>query len=151
MIASTRLRLLPVLGLCLVAAGCLSTTEGELDTFAGEWCTLRGLGSDNLPLPGVAYVGATLVVDGTRVLGTGSTSRPGSDTIFPGRFLGDVAGGEAVIEVTDLLDQPDAPGPRFTMVMRGTGPRDMEGTMAGDPDFVGPLTLVRLGPRCFAE
>jgi hypothetical protein len=122
-----------------------------LDTFGGEWCTLRGLGSDNLPVPGVAYVGGTFLEDGTRVVGTGSTSRPGSDAIFPARFRGDITGGQAVIEVSDIEDEPDVPGPRFTMVMRVTGVRDMEGTMAGDPDFVGPIQMVRLGPRCFAE
>ena len=142
--------LLPALALSLAGCG-LSTTEGELDTFAGEWCTLRGLGSDNYPAPGVAYVGATLLVEGSRVLGTGSTSRPGSDAIFPARFRGDVTGSEAVIVVSDLEAEPDVPGPQFTMVMRITSVRDMEGTMAGDPDFVGALQLVRLGPRCFVE
>ena len=152
MITSSALRrfLLPALAVSLAGCG-LSTTEGELDTFAGEWCTLRGLGSDNYPAPGVAYVGATLLVEGNRVLGTGSTSRPGSDHIFPARFRGDISDGQAVISVSDLEAEPDLPGPRFTMVMRITGVRDMEGTMAGDPDFVGALTLVRLGPRCFVE
>ena len=152
MTTSSAPRIFLLLALAVGLAGCgLSTTEGELDTFAGEWCTLRGLGSDNYPAPGVAYVGATLLVEGNRVLGTGSTSRPGSDHIFPARFRGDISDGQAVISVSDLEAEPDLPGPRFTMVMRITGVRDMEGTMAGDPDFVGALTLVRLGPRCFAE
>jgi hypothetical protein len=136
----------------MAMAGCgFTTTEGELDTFAGEWCTLRGLGSDNLPSPDVAYVGATLIVDGNQVVGVGSTSRPGSDVVYPARYRGTVTGGQAVIEVGDLEAEPDVPGPQFTMVMRVVGTRDMEGTMAGDPDFVGSLQLVRLGPRCFVE
>jgi len=85
------------------------------------------------------------------VLGTGSTSRPGSDTIYPARFRGDITADQAVIEVSDLEDQPEVPGPQFTMVMTLVGSRDMVGTMAGDPDFVGAITLVRLGPRCFLE
>jgi hypothetical protein len=143
--------LLPTLALVVTASGCISSTEGQLSTFAGEWCTLRGLGSDDLPVPGVAYVGATMVVQGARVLGTGSTSRPGSDTIYPARFRGDITADQAVIEVSDLEDQPEVPGPQFTMVMNLVGSRDMVGTMAGDPDFVGAITLVRLGPRCFLE
>ncbi|HSG08783.1 MAG TPA: hypothetical protein VLA36_10530 [Longimicrobiales bacterium] len=150
-LTTVRRFLLSILAMAGTLSGCLSSTEGELDTFAGEWCTLRGLGSDNLPASGVAYVGATLLEEGGRVLGTGSTSRPGSDEVFPARFRGDITGGQAVIEVSDIEVEPDVPGPHFTMVMRVTGVRDMEGTMAGDPDFVGPIRLVRLGPRCFVE
>lgn len=146
-------RFLPlVLVVGLATAGCgFTTTEGELDTFAGEWCTLRGLGSDNLPVPGVAYVGVTLVVDGNQVVGVGSTSRPGAEAVQPARFAGTITGGQATIGVTDLEAEPEVPGPQFTMVMRLVGVRDMEGTMAGDPDFVGSLKLVRLGPRCFPD
>lgn len=153
MITPSALRrfLLPSFALVVTAYGCISSTEGQLSTFAGEWCALRGLGSDNLPVPGVPYVGATMVVQGSRVLGTGSTSRPGSDTIYPARFRGDITADEAVIEVSDLEDQPAVPGPQFTMTMTLVGSRDMVGTMAGDPDFDGPITLVRLGPRCFLE
>jgi hypothetical protein len=153
MSTSSTSRRFPLGLLCaaLALSGCISSTEGELDTFAGEWCTLQGLGSDNLPRSGVAYVGATLLVEGNRVLGTGSTSRPGSDTIYPARFRGDVTGDQAVIEVSDLEDEAEVPGPQFTMSMRIMGVRDLEGTMAGDPDFVGALQLVRLGPRCFSD
>jgi len=135
----------------LAAAGCNSPTEGVLDTFSGEWCTLRGLGTSSFPLDGIAYVGMTLVEDNSRVLGTGSTSRPGSDSIFASRFVGDIIAGEAVISVTDLDDQAELEGPQFTLRLTGDGPRDMVGTMSGDPDFTGPIALVRLGPRCFVE
>lgn len=135
----------------LAAAGCNSPTEGVLDTFAGEWCTMRGLGTGSTPLRGVAYVGMTLFEEDNHVVGTGATSRPGSDTIFASRFRGDITAGEAVISVTDLDDESDITGPQFTLRLTGQGPRDIVGTMLGDPDFEGPITLVRLGPRCFVE
>lgn len=139
------------LGLALSTAGCSSTTEGVLDTFAGEWCTFRGLASSGFPVPGVAYVGMVVIEDGSRVVGSGSTSRPGDETIYSSRFAGDIIGGRATLSVTDLEDEVELPGPRFIMELRGDGPRDLVGTMSGDPDFTGEIRLVRLGPRCFIE
>lgn len=140
------------LGVVLAASGCISNTSGELDTFAGEWCTLRGLGADALPVPGVAYVGMTLFEQtGMEVTGSGSTSRPASDTLFPARYFGVISGGVAEITVTDLDELTENPGPQFVMALRGDGARDLVGTMSGDPDFNGPIHLVRLGPRCFLE
>lgn len=151
---TTSARTRPFLLSLLVAASataCSSTTEGVLDTFAGEWCTLRGLGSDGFPRSGVAYVGMTLLEEGNRVLGSGSTSRPGDSTIYPARFRGDLAGGLATITVSDLEDGTPAPGPLFSMQLRIEGSRDLVGSMSGDADFTGAITLVRLGPRCFVE
>lgn len=140
------------LAAAVAAAGCVSNTSGELETFAGEWCTLRGLGSNNYPAPGVPYVGMTLFeASGLEVVGTGSTSRPGSDSIFASRFFGTIIGEVAEITVTDLDELSENPGPQFVMSLTGDGPRDLIGTMAGDEDFVGPIHLVRLGPRCFLE
>ena len=135
----------------VAATSCSTATEGELDTFAGEWCLLRGLGSDGLPRPDIGYIGATLIVEGARVLGSGSTSRPGDPTIFASRFSGDIASGAATITVQDLEDDAETPGPQFVMQLRTEGPRDLVGTMAGDDDFSGSVNLVRLGPRCFVE
>jgi hypothetical protein len=59
--------------------------------------------------------------------------------------------GRALIEVTDLDELTDAPGPTFALDLATEGPRDLIGTMSGDPDFTGPINLVRLGPRCFAD
>ena len=141
-----------ILGTALALSGCISNTSGELDTFAGDWCTLRALGSDGLPVPGVAYVGMTLFEQtGLEVVGSGSTSRPDSDTIFASRFFGTISGDVAEITVTDLDELTETPGPQFAMSLRGDGPRDLVGTMAGDEDFTGPIHLVRLGPRCFLE
>lgn len=149
--SSTRTFLGVCLGFTLGALGCTSLTEGELSTFAGEWCTLRGLGPSGFPAPGVSYVGMVLVEDGTRVLGTGSTSRPDDETLYSSRYSGDVVGDVATVTVTDLEDDLELPGPRFTLELRIEGSRDLVGTMSGDPDFTGPITLVRLGPRCFTS
>lgn len=134
-------------------AACDTATSGELDTFAGEWCTLRGLGTDDFPLPGVAYVAMTLFVqaDG-RLLGTGSTSPPDTETIFPARYRGDIlSDGDGLIQVSDLEEETEDPGPVFSMQLTREGVRDLVGTVTGDPAFAGPIHLVRLGPRCFAE
>jgi len=140
------------LPLAATLAACGTSTEGELLTFAGGWCALRSLGSDNLPAPGASYVGMQMVeqADG-RLLGTGATSRPSSDTIFAARFRGDIVNGRGIIDVSDLDEATETPGPSFTMDLSIQGARDLVGTMTGDPDFTGPITLVRLGPRCFLE
>ena len=135
----------------ITLSGCVSSTEGVLDTFAGDWCTLESLGTDGFPVPGIAYVGMSLLEENGVVYGSGSTSRPGSSIIHPARFRGEVTGGEALITASDPDETTERPGPRFTLRLRGTGPRDMSGTMSGDPDFAGPITLVRLGPRCFKD
>jgi hypothetical protein len=96
-------------------------------------------------------VGIRLFDEGGVLTGSGSTKRPGSDTIYPSRFLGTKEDGRAVLEVTDL--DPDAvdKGPAFTLVLRIVGDRDLEGTISGEPGMSGPITLVRLGPRCFYQ
>ena len=142
-----------LLGTGLALAACGSPTQGELDTFAGEWCTLRGLGNDNLPVPGIPYVGMTMIeqADG-RLLGTGSTSPPDTDSIFPASYRGDVQpSGRGLVEVGDLDAATEAPGPQFTMDLAKDGVRDLVGTLSGDRGFVGTIHLVRLGPRCFVE
>ena len=151
-LAAHRRFLAVLVGLVAVGAtSCSSATEGELDTFAGEWCLIRGLGTDGLPRADISYIGATLIVEGSRVLGSGSTSRPGDPTIFASRFSGDIVSGTASITVADLEDDTETPGPHFVMQLRTEGPRDLVGTMAGDADFSGSVNLVRLGPRCFVD
>ena len=102
-LAAHRRFLAVLVGLVAVGAtSCSSATEGELDTFAGEWCLIRGLGTDGLPRADISYIGATLIVEGSRVLGSGSTSRPGDPTIFASRFSCDIVSGTASITVADL-------------------------------------------------
>jgi hypothetical protein len=145
-------RVLPVVYLALAAlVGCSLTTEGELQTYTGEWCTLQGLGSSGFPRTGDRYVGMTLFNDGDVLSGYGSTKWPGSDTLYPSRFRGTVVGDHAIVEVTDLDSLAEAKGPVFTLELRIAGARDLEGTISGDDAMAGPITLVRLGPRCFYE
>lgn len=132
-------------------AGCSFSTEGQLQTYAGEWCTLRGLGSKGLPRTSARYVGLTLFDDGDALVGTGSTKRPDSDVIHASRFAGSKQEGQAVLEVTDLDPEAADKGPVFTLVVHLVGERDMEGTITGEPGMAGPITLVRLGPRCFYQ
>jgi hypothetical protein len=131
--------------------GCVTgTEEGQLMTFAGEWCTLRGLGTASLPLNGIPYVGMVAFQEGLGVLGSGSVSRPGDDEIIPMRYTGTVEGNRAVIQAREL-DPGEVQGPQFVMELALDGVRDLIGTMHGDPDFSGPIHLVRLGPRCFTQ
>jgi hypothetical protein len=144
-----------VLALALAAAalpGCSLTTGGELSTYAGEWCLLRGLGSGGLPRTADAHIGMTLVQEGSLVVGTGSTKWPGSDVIHMSRFQGTVEGDKAVVQVSDL-DPASVrePGPLFVLELRIEGSRDLIGVASGDPGFAGTHNFVRLGPRCFFE
>jgi hypothetical protein len=132
-------------------SGCSFTTGGELQTYAGEWCTLRGLGSSGLPRTSDRYVGLTLFNEGGVLTGYGSTKLPGSDILFQSRFRGSIVGDHAVLNVTDLDPLAEAKGPVFTLELRLDGARDLQGTITGDMGMTGALTLVRLGPRCFYE
>ena len=132
-------------------AGCSLTTEGELQTYAGEWCTLRGLGSSGLPRTADRYVGMTLFTDRDGLTGYGATKWPGSDILYQSRYTGTVVGDHAVVEVGDLDPQAEVKGPVFTLELRIAGVRDLEGTITGDGTMAGAITLVRLGPRCFYE
>lgn len=142
-----------LMGATLAVAACDTPTSGELDTFAGEWCTLRGLGTDDLPIAGVGYIAMTLIMDaGGRLLGSGATSPPSTDSIYAARYRGDLlSDGRGRIEVSDLDEETETPGPVFTMELTRDGVRDLVGTATGDARFAGPVHLVRLGPRCFAD
>lgn len=138
-------------GFALSGAGCVTgTEEGQLMTFAGEWCTLRGLGAESLPRAGVPYVALVAFQEGGGILGSGSISRPGDDEIVAMRYTGTIQGNTATIQATEL-EPGEELSVQFSMEMQLDGVRDMVGTMQGDPDFNGPLHLVRLGPRCFVE
>jgi hypothetical protein len=126
------------------------TEEGQLMTFAGEWCTLQGLGSGSMPLNNIPYVGMVAFQEGSGVLGSGSVSRPRDEEIIPMRYAGTIQGMTATIQAT-VLEPGAAQGPQFVMELTLDGVRDLVGTMRGDPDFTGPLHLVRLGPRCFSQ
>lgn len=135
-----------------VLPGCSFTTEGELSTYAGEWCLLRGLGSGGLPRTADAHIGMTLVQEGSLVVGTGSTKWPGSDVIHMSRFQGTVEGDKAVVQVSDLdPGSVQEPGPQFVLELRIEGSRDLSGVATGDAGFAGTYSFVRLGPRCFFE
>lgn len=148
--SSARLLLLAALALAS-SAGCSFTTEGELHTYAGEWCTLRGLGSGGLPRTSDRYLGVMLFDEGGILTGTGSTKLPGSDVLFQSRFRGSIVGDYAVLNVSDLDEAAEVKGPVFTLQLRIVGDRDLEGTISGLPAMAGPITLVRLGPRCFYQ
>jgi len=132
-------------------AGCSLSTEGELRTFAGEWCTLHGLSSASQPITADRYVSMVLIEEGGLLLGSGSTKRKQSDVIFPTRFRGSSTGDRAVVEASDLDPEAEAKGPAVTLELRLSGSRDLEGTVSGDAGLDGPITLVRLGPRCFSQ
>jgi len=137
--------------LLFALGGCVTgTEEGQLMTFAGEWCTLRGLGSGSMPLNNIPYVGMVAFQQGPGVVGSGSVSRPGDEEIIPMRYRGTVQGTTATIQATEL-EPGDVQGPQFVMELTLDGIRDLVGTMQGDPDFTGPIHLVRLGPRCFSQ
>jgi hypothetical protein len=133
------------------ATACSLSTEGELNTFAGEWCTLRGLASGGYPQTAQRYVSMVLVEEGSTILGSGSSKRRNSDVVYPARYSGTRTGDKAVISASDLDPLAEAKGPAFTLTLRIEGVRDLEGTISGDAGLDGPITLVRLGPRCFFE
>lgn len=148
--STARVLLLASLALASLS-GCSLTTEGELRTYAGEWCTLRGLGSSGFPRTADRYVGMTLIDEAGVLTGYGSSKTPGSDTLFQSRFRGNIVGDQAVLSVTDLDPLAEAKGPVYTLALRIVGDRDLEGAISGDPAMAGAITLVRLGPRCFYE
>lgn len=125
-------------------------TDPSLTSVVGEWCTLRGLGANNLPAPGVSFMGVVLLQEGMALFGTGSVSRPDDDEIIPSRYSGSLSAGTVMLDRTDLEAGRPAPGPVFTLSLQLDG-RDLVGTASGDPDFTGPVHLVRLGPRCFID
>jgi hypothetical protein len=136
----------------LVLASCVSgVTDNQLDTVAGEWCTLRGLASSNAPVTGIPFVGMVIFSESGQVFGQGSVSRPDDEAVIPSRYEGTVTGRSTEILRTDLQEEEE-PGPVFTLSLTlDEGGRDLVGTMSGDPEFEGAIHLVRLGPRCFAD
>ena len=112
---------------------------------------LRGLGFNGLPRTADRYVGMSLFSDGDVLDGYGSTKWPGSDTLYQSRYSGTVVGDHAIVEVRDLDPLSGVKGPAFTLTLRIAGARDLEGMISGDAAMAGPITLVRLGPRCFYE
>ena len=148
--SSARVLLLASLALASLS-GCSLGTEGELRTYAGEWCMLRGLGSSGFPRTADRYVSMTLFDEGGVLTGYGASKTPGSDTLFQSRYRGSIVGDHAALSVTDLDPLAEAKGPVFTLELRIVGDRDLEGTISGDAGMAGAITLVRLGPRCFYE
>lgn len=137
----------PALVALLAGTACVSATEGQLSGVAGEWCTLRGLASSGFPPVSKAYAGMILLQEGGQLFGTGSSKRAGEETLWETRFSGDLTGDVVTLVGADLTDTLSVPGPAFTLRLRVDGVRDLVGTASGDLE--GPITLVRLGPRCF--
>lgn len=90
-----------------------------------------------------------LLQEGTRVFGAGSSKRADEETVWETRYSGEFIGDRLTLAASDLTDTLSVPGPTFTLELRPDGVRDLVGTAAGD--LTGPITLVRLGPRCFVE
>jgi hypothetical protein len=135
----------------LVSTACSSVTDelGE-SGLAGDWCTLRALGAGGLPVEEAAWVGGQLGHSGSQVSGTGQVKRADDDQLWPSRFRGDIIGERLLMEVTPLGEaQEDAPVLELDLEIRGRN--DLVGTVTGDPGLLGDITLVRLGPRCFAD
>lgn len=133
-------------------SGCSLSTEGELSTYAGEWCILRGLGSGGLPRVADPHISMTLFQESSVVSGSGSTKWPGSDVLYMSRFQGTIEGDKAVLQVFDLdSDLTEGPGPVFMLELRIEGTRDLAGVASGDAAFAGTYSFVRLGPRCFFQ
>jgi hypothetical protein len=136
----------------LPLSGCITAPdEFRILQFAGEWCSVRSLGANGLPAPGVPYIGMVLFEENRQILGSGSRSRPGDDVIWTTRYIGDVTGSQAVIQVQDLNPNLPAPGPTFVMTLEAQERGTLVGTIVGDADFAGPVTFAALGPRCFVN
>ena len=137
----------------VVVPSCGSLTSSDEPTgFSGEWCTYRSIGSDGLPLPAIPFVGMTLLREGDRVLGTGTTKRAGDTIIWPSRYRGDIEGIHLVVEVSDLPGGgQEEVGPHFTLELQAEGSRDLVGTAFGDEGFDGPIRMVRVSARCFGN
>lgn len=143
------IRHFPALATLLLGAACVSATEGEISGVAGEWCMLRGLESSGFPAAASAYVGMVLLQEGSQVFGAGSSKRAGEEAVWETRYSGDFDGEILTLSASDLTDTLTVPGPSFSLTLRPEGVRDLIGTTAGD--ISGPITMVRLGPRCFVE
>ncbi len=134
-------------------SGCGSLTYGdEVVGFSGEWCTYRSLGADGYPLPAVPFVGMTLVREGDRWLGTGTTKRAGDTIVWPSRYRGDALGSRLVLEVSELgTGEGEEPGPEFVLDLEAEGNNELVGVASGDQGFDGPIRMVRVGSRCFGQ
>lgn len=136
--------------LFLAVMGCSSpSNSGDGFRFAGDWCTLRTLASDGLPVEAAAHIGGVWIQQGQRIVGSGSVKRAGETQLWPSRYTADIVGNTLLLEIEPLEQNVDAP--RFAIDLVQEGRNDLVGTASGDPGFNGPITLVPLGPRCFVE
>ena len=141
-----------MLGAALLSGCGPLTSEGASTGLSGEWCTYRTLGANGLPIQELPFIGMTLVREGNRVLGTGTTKRVGDTIVWPSRYRGDVTGDRVVIDVSYLEgSEPEGPGPLFTLDLKGEGSQELAGTAFGDSGFDGPVRLVRVSALCFRE
>lgn len=143
--------LLLALAGALLAASCSSVTNvrDEL-SLTGDWCTLRALGADGLPVDEAAWVGGQWNQEESEVAGTGSVKRADDDELWPSRFRGNVVGEQLLMEVTPLGEAQEG-APFLELDLRIEGRNDLVGTVSGDAGIQGEITLVRLGSRCFAN
>jgi len=140
-----------LLAATFLLASCVGdVTDPALADVTGDWCTIRGLDSTNLPGADVAFIGMVLLRSDGQIVGSGSVSRPGDPEVIPSRYQGTFTAGTLTLDRTDLETDRTEPGPFFTLTLQFDG-RDLVGTATGDQDFAGPVHMVRLGPRCFAD
>jgi len=128
------------------------TSDDATMGLSGEWCTYRTLGANGLPIQELPFIGMTLVREGNRVLGTGTTKRAGDTVVWPSRYRGDVTADRVVIDVSYLEGSGlEGPGPLFTLDLRGEGSHELVGTAQGDEGLNGPVRMVRVSALCFRD
>ena len=137
----------PVLFLVALASVACSVTEQEI-TLTGDWCTMGALGSDNLPVTEMGWVGGQLFQQGAEVTGTGSVKRADDDQIWSSRFQGNITGDQLLLNVTPI-GQGEEGAPVFEMALEIQGRNDLAGSVMGESGLPDEIALVRLGARCF--
>ena len=140
-------RWIPFLIVVVLASAACSVTDQEL-VLTGDWCTLHALGSDNLPVTELGWVGGQLFHEGAEVTGTGSVKRADEDDLWPSRFRGNIVGDQLLLEVTPI-GQGQEGAPVFEMALEIQGRNDLVGSVLGEAGLPDEITLVRLGARCF--
>ena len=137
----------PVLLFGALASVACSVTDQEI-TLTGDWCTMGALGSDNLPVTEMGWVGGQLFQQGAEVTGTGSVKRADDDQIWSSRFQGNITGDQLLLNVTPI-GQGEEGAPVFEMALEIQGRNDLAGSVMGESGLPDEIALVRLGARCF--
>ena len=135
----------------LLLSGCLEGgTAPDPDGLSGQWCTEGTIGSGDVPVVGLPYLGMVLGQQGTEVEGSGAVKRVDSTVLWPVRYRGTLVGDALTLQVENLT-QGETDAPSFTLELSVTSPTSLVGVALGDPGFPGTLTVVRMGERCFTD